>query len=68
MPDNQALQVFYGTVPLIIVILGIWFREQILLKDILERLRNIETKLTRIENLLTDHDRRLTTLEASKWK
>lgn len=45
MPSNQALQVSYGTVPLIIVILGIWFREQMLLKDILERLRSIETVL-----------------------
>ena len=44
-PDNQALQVFYGTLPLIMVILGIWLREQMLLKDILERLRGIEKTL-----------------------
>jgi hypothetical protein len=25
MPNNQALQVFYGTVPLIVVILVKWF-------------------------------------------
>jgi hypothetical protein len=53
MPNNQALQVFYGTVPLIIVILGIWFREQMLLKDILERLRSIETVLGKNNERLT---------------
>jgi hypothetical protein len=47
-PDNQALQVFYGTIPLIIILLGIWFREQTLLKDILERLRSIESKTDRV--------------------
>jgi hypothetical protein len=56
MPNNQALQVFYGTVPLIIVILGIWLREQMLLKDILERLRSIET-------ILGKNNERLTVLE-----
>jgi hypothetical protein len=53
MPNNQALQVFYGTVPLIIVILGIWLREQMLLKDILERLRSIETVLSKNTERLT---------------
>jgi len=43
MPNNQALQVFYGTLPLIVVMLGICFRKQMLLKDILARLCNIET-------------------------
>jgi hypothetical protein len=56
MPNNQALQVFYGTVPLIIVILGIWLREQMLLRDILERLRSIET-------VLSKNTKRLTVLE-----
>ena len=53
MPNNQALQVFYGTVPLIVVILGIWLREQMLLKDILERLRSIETVLGKTTERLT---------------
>jgi len=44
MPDHQALEVFYGTVPLILVLVAIWFREQILLKDILARLGRIEEK------------------------
>src|SRR6516162_7260199 len=52
MPNNQALQVFYGTVPLILILLGIWFREQMLLKDILERLRNIEATLGRTNERL----------------
>ena len=34
MPNNQALQVFYGTLPLILILAGIWFREQMLLNDI----------------------------------
>lgn len=49
MPNNQALQVFYGTLPLIGVIVGIWFREQILLKDILARLGRIEERLSAVE-------------------
>ena len=53
MPTNQALQVFYGTVPLILIILGVWFREQLLLKDILARLGRIEDRMARIENHLT---------------
>jgi len=49
MPNNQALQVFYGTIPLIVILLGIWFREQMLLKDILARLGRIETRLSDLE-------------------
>ena len=46
-PTNEALQVFYGTIPLILILLGIWLREQMLLTDILTRLRNIELALNR---------------------
>jgi hypothetical protein len=56
MPTTQALQVFYGTVPLIVILVGIWLREQTLLKDILERLRTVEATLV-------DVVRRLTVLE-----
>ena len=56
MPTNQALQVFYGTIPLILVIAAYFTREQMVLKDILERLRSIEAWMPKIE-------RRLTTLE-----
>lgn len=57
MPTNQALQFFYGTVPLIVIILGVWFREQLLLKDILAR-------LGRIEEFIVKAEARLTALEA----
>jgi hypothetical protein len=56
MPGNQALQVFYGTIPLILILVGIWLREQMLLKDILERLRTVEATLV-------DVVRRLAVLE-----
>jgi len=49
MPTNGALQVFYGTLPLILILLGIWFREQLLLKDILARLGRIEDRLAALE-------------------
>jgi hypothetical protein len=32
MPDKQALDVFYGTVPLILVLLWIAFRKEMLLR------------------------------------
>jgi hypothetical protein len=54
VPTNQALQVFYGTIPLILVLLGIWLREQMLLKDILERLRNIETRFSAMHEPCVD--------------
>ena len=60
MPDNQALQVFYGTIPLILVIVGYYTREQMLLKDILTRLARIETTLA---EWMPKVERRLTTLE-----
>jgi hypothetical protein len=52
-PSNQALQVFYGTLPLILILVGIWPREQMLLKDILERLRKIEEAFNRVAVRLT---------------
>jgi ABC-type sugar transport system permease subunit len=33
-----------------------------------KRLDDIVARLTRIENLLADHDKRLTVLETSKWR
>jgi hypothetical protein len=53
MPTNQALQVFYGTIPLILVLAGIFFREQMLLKDILARLQRVEEWMPKIEHRLT---------------
>jgi len=43
MPNNQALQVLYGSIPLILALVGIWLRKQMLLKDILARLGRSET-------------------------
>jgi hypothetical protein len=57
VPTTQALQVFYGTIPLILVLAGIFFREQLLLQDILKRLAAVEEKLGRVIE-------RLTTLES----
>jgi hypothetical protein len=56
-PTTQALQVFYGTIPLILILPVIWFRKQMLLKDILGR-------LGRIEQFLTEAESGLSTLEA----
>lgn len=60
MPENSALQVFYGTIPLILVLLAIWLREQTLLKDILARLGRIEGKQDK-------HTEQIAALEASRW-
>lgn len=69
-PTGQALQVFYGTLPLILIILGVWFRENTLLKDILarlgrieDRMNRIEERMDRIEGKLHDIDKRLVVLE-----
>ena len=52
MPTNAALQTFYGTIPLILVLASLYFREQMLLKDILERLRRIEETLGKVKERL----------------
>jgi hypothetical protein len=51
-PDNQAWQTFYGTVPLIIVIVGGFLRGNMLLKDILARLGRIEAAMSKVEQRL----------------
>jgi hypothetical protein len=77
MPSNPALQVFYGTLPLILIILGVWFREQLLLKDILarigrleerfeKRMERLEKRMERIEDKLSSVERRLTVLEPAR--
>jgi hypothetical protein len=62
-PDNQALQVFYGTVPLILVILGLWFPEQMLLRDILRRLAGVGAAVKDIYQELGKIRQRLVALE-----
>jgi hypothetical protein len=63
MPNNQALQVFYGTIPLILIVVGAWMRESMLLKDILQRLGNIETSAKEIHKEISGVKERLTVLE-----
>lgn len=63
MPNNQALQVFYGTIPLILIVVGAWMRESMLLKDILQRLGNIETSVKEIHKEISGVKERLTVLE-----
>jgi len=50
MPTNEALQVFYGTIPLMLLVLGAWLRESMLLKDILQRLGNLELSFDRFKD------------------
>jgi hypothetical protein len=63
MPNNQALQVFYGTLPLIIVLVTIWVREQLLLKDILNRLGVMDAVVHAIKDELAVIRERLVALE-----
>jgi hypothetical protein len=63
MPSHQALQVFYGTLPLILIILGVRFPEQLLPKDILARLGRIEERMDRMDGRLENVEKRLSVLE-----
>jgi hypothetical protein len=57
MPTTQALQVFYGTIPVMLLLLGIYLRDLTTTKDILARLTGIEGLLRewmpKIEHRLT---------------
>jgi hypothetical protein len=57
------LQVFYGTIPLILVVIGAWLRESMLLKDILKRLGNLEVAVSGIKDELSKIKERLAVLE-----
>lgn len=68
LPQVQALQIFYGSIPVILVIPAAMLlmhrdakTKQILLRNILER-------IIRTETLLFDHDKRITALQAGRWK
>jgi hypothetical protein len=52
MPANQALQVFYGTLPLSLVVLAIGFRKHLLLKAIRSHVGRIEAALQRLDSRL----------------
>ena len=62
MPTNEALQVFYGTIPLILLVTGAWLRESMLLKDILKRLGNLELAVSGIRDELSKIKERLAVL------
>ena len=63
MPNNEALQVFYGTIPLILIVIGAWLRESMLLKDILKRLGNLEIGMAGVKDELSKIKERLAALE-----
>jgi hypothetical protein len=63
MPTNQALQVFYGTVPLILIVVAAWMRESMLLKDILKRLGGLEASAKDIHKEISGVKERLIVLE-----
>lgn len=63
-PDHQALQVFYGTLPLIFVIAGAFLRGQLLLKDILARLTRVETATDQVKLEISKVRERLVALES----
>jgi len=63
MPTNEALQVFYGTIPLMLLVIGAWLRESMLLKDILKRLGNLQTAVSGMKDELSKIRERLAVLE-----
>ena len=67
-PTGDALQVFYGTVPLVLIVTAAWLRESALLKDILARLGKIEDRLKGIEDKLGLHGERIARLEEQRLR
>jgi hypothetical protein len=64
MPNTQALQVFYGTLPLVIMIGWAAFNNSTLLKDILKRLGEVEKGLKEVTAGIGRLDGRLKVLES----
>ena len=67
-PTNDALQVFYGTLPLVLIVVAVWFRGSKLLNDILSRLGKIEDRLKSIESKFEVHGERITRLEERRFR
>lgn len=63
MPNAQALQIFYGTIPFIAVVAWSAFQQRMLLKSILDRLSTIEMRVTHIEHDISKIKERLVALE-----
>ena len=62
---DKLLPFFQITLPLMVTfVAAIWAASWSQNK----RLDDIVARLTRIENLLTDHDRRIAVLESNKWR
>jgi len=63
---------FQITLPLIITFVStVWaatWMQNKRLEEMSKRLDDIVARLGRIESLLGDHDRRITTLETAKWR
>ena len=63
---NDAFQTFYGTLPLIIVLLAIFFRNDLLLRDILKRLGSLENEMKEINSQLGKIRERIVALETKQ--
>jgi hypothetical protein len=48
MPNDLALQVFYGTIPIILMFAGLYVRKERRLKDILARVRGLEKMICQL--------------------
>jgi hypothetical protein len=59
---------FQVALPLIVVLVTLWLREQMLLKDILQRLGRIEDRLGKIEDRLHSLERKIDALELKAWR
>jgi hypothetical protein len=67
-PDLQALQVFYGSIPVILVIVGAILRMHADAKTQIVLLQDIAARLGRIETKLDNHEQRISALEGARWK
>lgn len=63
MPDNQALQVFYGTIPLLLIVFAVCFRKPLLLEEIVKRLGSLEVMMDPAARPMTESDSRLRDVE-----
>jgi hypothetical protein len=64
MPNNQALQVFYGSIPFMLLLAAVWLNNSTLQKSILDRLSAIEARLIAVEGRVAKVETRLAVLES----
>lgn len=60
---NIAWQTFFGTIPLIVVLLGVWFNTSLLLRDILTRLGKLESEIKEMQKEINKLTQRIIALE-----